>query len=82
MVNDAGGWGHPPHQFKVLFGGVHMMWAVVYPEPFIIFRLTLDALLLGNLAPWLMLRLPSGFLASYTVHWGLYAWLAPLFWTG
>lgn len=66
----------------LLFGGAHMMWAVVYPEPLILFRLTVAALLLGTLAPWLMLRLRGGFLVSYTVHWGLYAWLAPLFWSG
>lgn len=65
-----------------LFGGAHMMWAVVYPEPVILFRLTFAALLLGTLAPWLMLRLRGGFLVSYTLHWLLYAWLAPLFWSG
>lgn len=66
----------------LLFGGAHMMWAVIYPEPVILLRLTFAALLLGTLAPWLMLRLRGGFLVSYTVHWALYAWLAPLFWSG
>ncbi|MCD1637033.1 hypothetical protein K7H91_25110 [Martelella mediterranea] len=66
----------------LLFGGAHMMWAVIYPEPVILFRLTSAALLLGTLAPWLILRLRGGFLVSYTVHWALYAWLAPLFWSG
>lgn len=65
----------------VLFGGAHMMWAIIYPEPVVLFRLTGAALLLGTLAPWLMLRLRGGVLVSYTVHWGLYAWLAPLFWS-
>ncbi|SDY85019.1 hypothetical protein [Citreimonas salinaria] len=65
----------------LLFGGAHMMWAVIYPEPVILFRLTFAALLLGTLAPWLMLRLRCGFLVSYTTHWLIYAWLAPLFWS-
>lgn len=66
----------------LLFGGAHVMLAYIYPEPVIIIRLTVAAALLGALAPWLMLRLRSGFLVSYTVHWGLYALLAPLFWSG
>jgi hypothetical protein len=66
----------------LLFGGAHMMLAFIYPEPVVILRLMVAASLLGALAPWLMLRLRGGFLVSYTVHWGIYAWLAPLFWSG
>lgn len=66
----------------LLFGGAHVMLAYIYPEPVVIVRLTVAASFLGALAPWLMLRLRGGFLVSYTVHWGLYAWLAPLFWSG
>lgn len=66
----------------LLFGGAHVMLACIYPEPFVIVRLTIAATLLGALAPWLMLRLRAGFLVSYAVHWSLYAWLAPLFWSG
>ena len=66
----------------LLFGSAHVMLAFIYPETFVIIRLTVAASLLGALAPWLMLRLRGGFLVSYTVHWGLYAWLAPLFWSG
>ncbi|RUO31247.1 hypothetical protein [Aliidiomarina soli] len=65
----------------LLFGGTHLLLVFIYPEPVIIFRLTVGATLLGVLAPWLMLRLRCGFLVSYAVHWGLYAWLAPLFWS-
>lgn len=66
----------------LLFGGAHVMLVYIYPEPVIIVRLTAAGSLLGALAPWLMLRLRGGFLVSYTVHWGFYAWLAPLFWIG
>lgn len=48
----------------------------------IIVRLIIVGSFLGVLAPWLMLRLRGGFLVSYIVHWSLYAWLAPLFWSG
>lgn len=65
----------------LLFGGAHVMLAFIYPEPFIVVRLTVAGSLLGALSSWLMLRLRGGFLISYTVHWGLYAWLAPLFWS-
>lgn len=66
----------------LLFGSAHMMLAYIYPELFVVVRLTVAGSFLGALAAWLMLRLRGGFLVSYTVHWGLYAWLAPLFWTG
>lgn len=55
-----------------LFGGVHLLLAFGGPPITYVVRFTLSAMVFGYLFPYLILRLPNGFLYSYTLHWAYY----------
>ncbi|MFC7705395.1 hypothetical protein ACFQXB_14440 [Plastorhodobacter daqingensis] len=63
---------------SLMFGGFHLTLVYVYGEASFAYRFTVAALLFGATIPYLMLRVPRGFLLSFGVHWCFYAWLALL----
>lgn len=56
-----------------LFGGFHLSLALSDNSAFYVARYTVASTLFGLLAPYLMLRVRSGFFLSYGLHWGFYA---------
>ncbi|SFR49626.1 hypothetical protein [Litoreibacter janthinus] len=57
----------------VLFGGFHLTLALDGANPFYVLRYTIAATLFGAVTPYQMLKMRNGFVYSFALHWGWYA---------
>lgn len=57
----------------ILFGGFHLTLALEGANPFYVERYTIAAMLFGALTPYLLIKMRNGFVYSYALHWGWYA---------
>ena len=57
----------------LLFGGFHLSLALSGENAFYVARYTVAATAFGAFLPYLMLRVRSGFIIAYAIHWSFYA---------
>ena len=57
----------------VLFGGMHLMLVASQLPWIAVIRFIVFAALYGGAMPWLILRLRSGFVVGFLLHWSYYA---------
>lgn len=57
----------------LMFGGFHLTLLLNGDNPLYVLRYSIAATVFGACAPYLLLRLRSGFLISYAIHWAFYA---------
>jgi hypothetical protein len=57
----------------LLFGGFHLTLGLSGENWFYVTRFTVAATIFGAFVPHLILRVPSGFILSYALHWSFYA---------
>jgi hypothetical protein len=57
----------------LMFGGFHLTLALNGDNPFYVLRYSVAAMIFGAFAPYILLKLRSGFLITYAIHWTYYA---------